>query len=62
MEVVVNQDVTSRILQLLRVRLKNNPEISEQTVRALLEEQRETDFGDDEEILAQLIEDIEEER
>lgn len=51
----VTQDIKTRVLQLYRRRLENDPTVSESTIRALLEDQRESDFGDDDELLTDII-------
>jgi diaminopimelate decarboxylase len=51
----VTQDVSDRILQLFEVRLLNNPDVSQATVDTIVEGQRDADFGDDEELLAELV-------
>ncbi|WP_207592879.1 hypothetical protein [Halomontanus rarus] len=47
----MSQDITPRVLQLFKIRLKNNPNISAETVETLLREQGKNDFGDDDELL-----------
>lgn len=54
----VTDNITSRVLQLFERRLKDDPEVSTTTVRALLEEQRKNDFGDDDAVLTELRKDI----
>lgn len=49
------EDINSRILQLFELRLQRSAEISEETVEILLDKQRKNEFGDDEELLADLI-------
>lgn len=51
----MTQDIKTRVLQLYRRRLENDPTVSESTIRALLEDQRESDFGDDDELLTDII-------
>lgn len=57
----MTQDVTSRVLRLFESRLRHEPAVSAATVRVLLEEQRETDFGADEEVLDGLLHALEDE-
>lgn len=52
-------DITSRALRLFERRLEMDPEVSAMTVEVLLEEQRKADFGDDDEIITELLESIE---
>jgi hypothetical protein len=49
------EDINSRILQLFELRIQRSAEISEETVEILLDKQRKNEFGDDEELLADLI-------
>lgn len=49
------RDVSIQILRLFETRLENDPNVSEATVKTLLTEQREKDFGDDEELLTELV-------
>ena len=54
----MSQDITPRVLQLFKIRLKNNPDISAETVEKLLREQGKNDFGDDDELLNAVVETI----
>lgn len=54
----MSQDITPRVLQLFKIRLKNNPNVSAETVEKLLKEQRKNDFGDDDELLNAVVEAI----
>lgn len=44
----MTNDIEDRILQQFGVRLEDSPEVSPGTIRALLEDDRDSDFGDDE--------------
>lgn len=57
----MTDDITSRALRLFERRLETDSEVSAMTVRILLEEQRKSDFGDDEEILTEFLDNIENE-
>lgn len=48
-------DIETRILQEFEVRLEAQPDVSSVTVEALLDEQRDTDFGDGKKILQQIV-------
>lgn len=58
----MTDDITSRTLRLFERRLETDPEVSAMTVRVLLKEQRTNDFGDDDEILTELLDSIENEQ
>lgn len=55
----MTDNISSRILRLFERRLQTDPDVSAVTVRVLLEEQRTDDFGDDDEILTELLDSIE---
>ncbi|WP_226007966.1 hypothetical protein [Natrinema salinisoli] len=55
----MSQDITPRVLQLFKIKLKNHPDISAETVEGLLQEQGKNDFGDDDELLDTVVEMIE---
>lgn len=44
-------DIETRVLKMFEIRLKREPEVSATTRELLLENQRKTDFGDDETLL-----------
>lgn len=52
----VTDDVTKRVLRLFERRLKSEPEVSAATAKILLMGQRTNDFGNDDEILTDLVE------
>lgn len=51
----MTDDIESRILQLFEVRLKREPEVSANTIDALVEDGRDSDFGDDDELLESIV-------
>lgn len=52
----MTNDIEKRILQQFEVRLEDNPKVSPRTTRALLEDDRDSDFGDDDELLEAIVE------
>lgn len=52
----MTQDINPRVCRLFEVRLKNDPDVSDTTIEALLEEQGTKSFGDDDEILKAVVE------
>lgn len=55
-------DITSRTLRLFERRVEMDPEVSAMTIEVLLDEQRTANFGDDDEIITELLESIENHR
>jgi len=55
----MTNDIEKRILQQFEVRLEDSPEVSPRTIRALLDDDRESDFGDDDELLEEILNYIE---
>ncbi len=51
----MTDDITSQVLRIFESRLETDPGISTETREILLKGQRTNDFGDDEEILNELI-------
>lgn len=52
----MSQDITPRVLQLFKIRLKNNPDVSAETVEELFQDQGKNDFGNDDELLNAVLE------
>lgn len=51
----MTNDIETRILQQFEVRLEDTPEVSPSTIRALLDDGRDSDFGDDDELLEAIV-------
>lgn len=58
----MDEDIETRVLQLFEVRLQRSDEISAVTRAALLKDQGDSDFGDDERILQQAYQERTDER
>lgn len=58
----MDDDIETRVLQLFEVRLERSVDISEGVRRALLEDQRESDFGDDQSIVDRALGELEGDR
>lgn len=51
----MTNDIETRILQQFEVRLEDTPEVTPRTIRALLDDDRDSDFGDDDELLEAIV-------
>jgi len=51
----MSDDVGTRVLRLFRTRLRNHPEVSNETVETLCDDDADGDFGDDDEVLQAIV-------